>query len=119
MSCIPQIFEEPLGLAGKWGPIVREWLELLLPTDAHLRCKGRVFVLITAIGGGDTSTASPRGSFGSSTSSSNESSTRSCDGRRGAWSAAWPPLRRVRVTDFSDRGDLLDALMASVNLALS
>jgi hypothetical protein len=28
---------------------------------------------------------------------------------------AWPPLRRVRVTDFSDRNDLLDALMASVS----
>jgi hypothetical protein len=132
-----------LGLAGKWGPIVREWLDVLLPADAHLRCQGRVFVLVTALGGGGTSPTSPRGSFGSSNVSSStaassistiarsssrstrstrstrsSSSSGSGSDRGGTWSLAWPPLRRVRVTDFVDRADLIDALMASVSLSL-
>ena len=120
-----QIFEEPLGLAGKWGPIVREWLDTLLPSDAHLRCRGRVFVLVTALGSGSASSAGPLSSFGSSSSSSSSSSRSSSHGSssgKGGGSGyqgnaliAWPPLRRVRVTDFSDRNDLLDALMASVS----
>ena len=37
-----QIFERPLGLAGVWGGLVRTWLDVLLPADAHVRCSGRV-----------------------------------------------------------------------------
>jgi len=76
---------------------------MLLPSDAHLRCKGRVFVLVTALGSGMTPSSSPLSSFGSSSSEG-----------QGTSFAVWPPLRRVRVTDFVDRKDLLDALLASV-----
>ena len=36
----------PWGLYGVWGPMVRTWLDELLPDDAHERCSGRVSVLI-------------------------------------------------------------------------
>ena len=41
-----QVFSRPLGLAGVWGPMVREWLEEVLPADAADRCRGRVTVVM-------------------------------------------------------------------------
>ena len=35
------------GLAGIWGPLVRQWLEELLPEDAHEMCASRVKVIAT------------------------------------------------------------------------
>lgn len=34
-------------LAFGWGTMVEQWLDTILPPDAHLRCKGRLVVLIT------------------------------------------------------------------------
>lgn len=44
-----QIFERPLGLAGVWGGLVRTWLDVLLPADAHTRCSGRVKLVVTEV----------------------------------------------------------------------
>jgi hypothetical protein len=35
-----------LGLFGIWGGLVRQWLDDLLPPDAHERCSGRVHLLL-------------------------------------------------------------------------
>jgi hypothetical protein len=43
------IFERPLGLAGKWGGLVREWLDAVLPADAHERCRGKVHILVSTV----------------------------------------------------------------------
>ena len=40
------VFARPQGLAGVWGPMVREWLDTLLPADAAERCRGRVYVVM-------------------------------------------------------------------------
>lgn len=37
------------GLAGIWGPLVRRWLEELLPEDAHFQCGSRVKVIATKL----------------------------------------------------------------------
>lgn len=44
-----EIFERPLGLMGVWGDIVREWMEELMPDDAHEICSGRVHLLLSAV----------------------------------------------------------------------
>lgn len=45
-----KIFERPLGLLGIWGPLVRQWLDELLPADAHERCSGgRVRLIATEL----------------------------------------------------------------------
>ena len=44
-----EIFERPLGLMGVWGGVVREWLDELLPSDAHELCTGRVHLLLSAV----------------------------------------------------------------------
>lgn len=36
----------PFGLYAIWGGIVREWLDEILPEDAHFLCRGRVNVLV-------------------------------------------------------------------------
>ncbi|KAL1524936.1 hypothetical protein AB1Y20_019812 [Prymnesium parvum] len=37
------VFERgPWGLRGVWGPMIEEWLDQLLPSDAAARCSGRV-----------------------------------------------------------------------------
>ena len=84
-----RVFEEPLGLGGRWGIIVRDWLERLLPVDAAERCRGNVAILVTQLGPLEDN---PLGVLG------------------------WPPLRRSRIADFSDRADLVDCLMASVHI---
>lgn len=37
-----KLWDNPTGLAGVWGPLVRQWLELLLPEDAGERCSSRL-----------------------------------------------------------------------------
>jgi len=32
---------------GLFGPLIKQWLEILLPKDAHMRCSGRVRLLLT------------------------------------------------------------------------
>ena len=34
------------GLVGVWGPMIREWLDELLPADADEQCRGRVHILV-------------------------------------------------------------------------
>eukprot|EP00471_Norrisiella_sphaerica_P013292 CAMPEP_0184504652 /NCGR_PEP_ID=MMETSP0113_2-20130426/52578_1 /TAXON_ID=91329 /ORGANISM="Norrisiella sphaerica, Strain BC52" /LENGTH=393 /DNA_ID=CAMNT_0026894307 /DNA_START=174 /DNA_END=1353 /DNA_ORIENTATION=- len=34
---------------GLFGPLIREWLDRLLPPDAHQRCSGRVRILLTKV----------------------------------------------------------------------
>ena len=87
-----EIFSRPLGLAGRWGGLVREWINALLPMDAHERCRGKVHVLITHIA---IDPFAPEGS---------------------PQKLSWPLLKRVRVTDFRDRADLVDCVMASVHI---
>lgn len=41
------IFNRPGGLQGVWGAILRQWLDELLPEDAHERCQGRVKIIAT------------------------------------------------------------------------
>jgi len=36
------VWDRKMGLAGVWGPIVRSWLEEILPSDAAQRCHSRV-----------------------------------------------------------------------------
>ena len=46
--CVEQdIFNRPGGLQGVWGPILRQWLDDLLPENAHERCEGRVKIIAT------------------------------------------------------------------------
>jgi hypothetical protein len=44
-----RVHDRWLGLCGVWKPIVREWLEEVLPHDAHQRCGGRVHILLTTL----------------------------------------------------------------------
>ena len=39
----------PLGLCGKWGALVHDWLQALLPEDAAARCSGRCRVVVTRV----------------------------------------------------------------------
>lgn len=41
------VYERPLGLAGVWGSLIREWLDTLLPQDAAERCSSSVSIHIT------------------------------------------------------------------------
>lgn len=43
------VFDRPLGLAGIWGKLVRQWLEELLPDDAADKCNGNVTILVTEL----------------------------------------------------------------------
>lgn len=36
-----------LGVCGIWSGMVKEWLELLLPDDAHTRCSGRTHIIVS------------------------------------------------------------------------
>jgi hypothetical protein len=61
-----------------WGPLIRRWLDELLPADAARVCSGRVGLLTLAL---------------------------------------WPPPpRRLLVTTFDSKDDLIDAAMASVHI---
>ena len=43
------VFDRPLGLAGVWGGIVRDWLHSVLPADAAARCAGRLSLVVTGV----------------------------------------------------------------------
>jgi hypothetical protein len=43
------VFNNPLGLCGKWGNMVEDWLRLILPEDAHERCSGTTGILVTTL----------------------------------------------------------------------
>lgn len=45
------VYERPAGLAGIWGGLIRDWLEALLPADAHLRCDDRVTIHLSVFCG--------------------------------------------------------------------
>jgi hypothetical protein len=95
-----RIFKEPLGLAGKWGGIVRQWLDELLPENAAEICRGKVFILVTTVP-----------DVGQLTQQSGFSPL--------ALPLLLPlalPLRRLRVSDFRDKDDLIDCCMASVHI---
>lgn len=49
ISMANDIWTRPSGLAGIWGGLVREWLEELLPENAHVLCKSRVQVIATKV----------------------------------------------------------------------
>mmetsp|Transcript_6044 Transcript_6044/g.6183 ORF Transcript_6044/g.6183 Transcript_6044/m.6183 type:complete len:275 (-) Transcript_6044:380-1204(-) len=44
-----KLFEKPTGLAGVWGPIVREWLEEILPKDIPLKSTENLFIAATPV----------------------------------------------------------------------
>ena len=87
----------PWGLYGIWGPIIRDWLDELLPADAADRCCGRVNLLINeplmavpllpVLG-------SPLTDLG------------------------FECTRRHEISAFTSRDDLIDAAMASVHIPL-
>lgn len=45
------VYERPAGLAGIWGRLIYDWLEALLPADAHLRCDGCVTIHLSVFCG--------------------------------------------------------------------
>lgn len=47
ISIEADIWNRSGGLAGIWGPLVKQWLEELLPEDAHEMCSSRVKVIAT------------------------------------------------------------------------
>lgn len=49
LSIQHNIWERPLGLLGVWGSLVEQWLDDLLPEDAHERCRGRITIIITKL----------------------------------------------------------------------
>ena len=49
ISVEADIWNRSGGLAGIWGGLVRQWLEELLPEDAHEMCSGRVKVIATKV----------------------------------------------------------------------
>ncbi|EIE27184.1 hypothetical protein COCSUDRAFT_45766 [Coccomyxa subellipsoidea C-169] len=51
LSVENKLFERPLGLAGVWGSIVRQWLEDILPANAADKCRGRLKLVVTDIRG--------------------------------------------------------------------
>jgi hypothetical protein len=40
---------KPTGLVGVWGPIVREWLEGILPKDISLKSTENLFIAATPV----------------------------------------------------------------------
>lgn len=43
------VYDRSAGLAGIWGPMIRRWLDALLPEDAARRCTGRVRIASTNV----------------------------------------------------------------------
>ncbi|GAX80652.1 hypothetical protein CEUSTIGMA_g8087.t1 [Chlamydomonas eustigma] len=43
------IWDRPMGLTGIWGGLVEQWLDELLPENAHEMCGGRVTVVVTTL----------------------------------------------------------------------
>ena len=90
MAVEHDLLRRPLGLAGVWGGLIRQWLEELLPEDAAGRCGGgRLHVLTLQLL--PATLRPPAGGL--------------LPGRRCA-------------SRFSSKAELVDALMASVHLPL-
>ena len=87
----------PWGLYGIWGPIIRQWLDELLPSDAAERCRGRVSLLVN-----EPRIAVPLLPVAGSVLTD----------------MGYPCVARRAVSDFTDRADLIDAAMASVHIPL-
>ncbi|TFJ83152.1 hypothetical protein NSK_005541 [Nannochloropsis salina CCMP1776] len=51
LSMSISLWQRPLGLAGVWGGLVREWLDELLPQDAAERCQERVQLYVNLLDG--------------------------------------------------------------------
>eukprot|EP00884_Botryococcus_braunii_P000579 jgi/Botrbrau1/10521/Bobra.7_1s0005.1 len=51
------VFERPLGVVGIWGRLIRDWLEDLLPEEAHKICSGRLKLVVTDVFGWTTTYA--------------------------------------------------------------
>ena len=85
------------GLMGIWGPLIRSWLDELLPADADERTRGRVSLLVNK----PLVSVPALALFGTTLS------------RLGH-----PCVERLAVTDFVSRDELIDAAMASVHIPL-
>ena len=70
------LWERPLGLAGVWGDLLRDWLKELLPEDAHVHCSHRTTLAVTRL----------------------------------------PSMAVCGFDSFSDKEDLIEAVMASVHV---
>ena len=49
LSMSISLWEKPLGLAGVWGGLVRQWLDDLLPEDAAEQCRERVQLYVNLV----------------------------------------------------------------------
>ncbi|CAI7903110.1 unnamed protein product [Closterium sp. NIES-54] len=49
LSLANGVWDRPAGMAGVWGRLVGEWLELMLPADAHTRCTHRLSLHIVTL----------------------------------------------------------------------
>ncbi|GJP54159.1 hypothetical protein CLOM_g13260 [Closterium sp. NIES-68] len=49
LSLANGVWDRPAGLAGVWGRLVGEWLDLMLPPDAHMRCTHRLSLHIVTL----------------------------------------------------------------------
>ncbi|CAI5487585.1 unnamed protein product, partial [Closterium sp. Naga37s-1] len=49
LSLANGVWDRPAGLAGVWGRLVGEWLDLMLPADAHTRCTHRLSLHIVTL----------------------------------------------------------------------
>jgi len=43
------VYDKPYGLLGKWGSLVRAWLDELLPSDAAAVCDGNISIVYTKL----------------------------------------------------------------------
>ena len=50
MSHQHEIWQRGLGLVGVWGNLVEEWLDALLPMNAHEICNRRIHLFVTKVG---------------------------------------------------------------------
>jgi predicted acylesterase/phospholipase RssA len=86
---VSRLLLRPCALVGRWGALVRAWLDELLPDDAHARAEAaRVGVAVTRV-------------------------------RFDAYALPFvPSLATETLTSFASRADLIDALAASAHVPL-
>lgn len=87
------LYERPLALIGVWGRLLREWLEELLPEDAHKRCESWIKVSVLEVNFPPTFPSEP---------------------------TSFPPEPFVRkaYSHFESKQDLIECLMASAHIPL-
>jgi hypothetical protein len=83
------------GTRGRLGILLEEFLQTALPEDAHIRCTGQTFVAVSSV----------------------ESSPRKGLGMLGGLGNFGTPTGQL-VSEFSDRDDLIEALMTSCHIPL-